>query len=135
MKTMWKFKTKHFTVQWRIEKDTLYTDGMDRDTAKECRDMVRSGKWKCFASEISVVHTASGAVLGEAFLGGSIYENPEEFRDHFGMNQKGYGSYFSQMVREAIEEARVNFAKMQRRVEDDMKSGREIMALRIKHPA
>jgi hypothetical protein len=71
-KIMWKFKTKHFTVQWSIEHDVLITEYMDESLAKECRQNVRSGKWKCFTSEISVTLNASGVILGEEYLGGSM---------------------------------------------------------------
>lgn len=112
---MWEFKTRRFTVQWLIEEDTLDTAGMDRAQAQECRDNVRSGDWECFQSEIRVVHRTTRTELGAAYLGGSIYANPAEFRDHIGIKQTGYGSYFSQMVREACAEARKNFPGLQKK--------------------
>ena len=119
-KVMWRFKTKHFTVEWLIEKDPLDTSYMDRSLAQECREKVRSGEWKCFSSEIRVILNHSKLALGEAFLGNSIYAKPAEFRDHFGMNRKGHGSYFSQMVREAVSEARVRFARLQQESKQDV---------------
>lgn len=112
-KCLWSFKTKHFTISWTIEDDALDTAGMAKSLARKCRSKVDSGEWTCFLSEITVTHTKTGAVLGEAYLGNSIYEDPTEFRDHFGMNKKGYGSYFSQMVRDAVAEARKNFPTLQ----------------------
>ena len=114
MKTMWSFKTAHFTVEWLIERDVLNTDYMDSDLADECRANVRSGEWKCFSSTIQVVHRATKRVLSESYLGNSIYADPREFRDHFGMNGKGYGSYFSDMVREAVADARKVFPAFQK---------------------
>lgn len=131
-KVMWSFKTKHFTVQWLIERDVLNTSHMDPDLAKECRAGVRSGKLKCFASEIRVVHTASKIALGASYLGNSIYENPAAFRDHFGMTRNGHGSYFSDMVREAIAEARKNFASFQGQARRDIKEKQKILAIQLK---
>jgi len=111
---MWSFKTAHFTVEWLVERDVLNTDYMDPDLANECRAKVRSGEWTCFLSTIRVVHRATRRVLSEAYLGNSIYAIPAEFRDHFGMNGKGYGSYFSDMVREAIADARKAFPAFQK---------------------
>ena len=106
---MWSFRTRHFTVNWFIQDDVLDTSFMEKSLAARCRRNVDSGKWQCFMSEIQVVHNGTGICLGEANLGNSIYKNPAEFRDHFGMNAKGHGSYFSDMVREAIAEARERF--------------------------
>lgn len=108
-KLMWKFHTRHFTVHWSITPDVLDTVYFDPELAKETRQKVRSGQWKCFMSTIEVIDRGTGAVLGEAYLGNSIYDDPAKFRDHFGMRTKGYGSYFSDMVREAIRDARSRF--------------------------
>ncbi len=119
-KKMWQFNTAHFTVEWLIEQDVLSTDGMDHDLARECRAKVRSGEWKCFTSTIQVVHRATKSVLSEVYLGNSIYADPREFRDHFGMNGKGYGSYFSDMVRESIADARKAFPSFQKKTKDEI---------------
>lgn len=113
---MWTFRTRHFTVKWFIEDDILDTMGMEPALAAKCRRNVASGKWQCFSSEIQVTHNGTGVCLGEAFLGGSIYEDPAAFRDHFGMNKKGHGSYFSQMVREALAMARERFPELKQSV-------------------
>ena len=57
-----------------------------------------------------------GAEIGSASLGGCIYADISTFMDHVGINHYSpdpgkipegkCGSYFSQMVREAIQEAR-----------------------------
>lgn len=117
MKTMWKFKTRNFTVIWDIEREPFDPCYMDAALIAECRKNIRTGAWKCFASTISVVENSTGAELGAAHLGNSIYANPAEFRDHIGMNARGHGSYFSQMVREAIAEARATFPAMRARAE------------------
>lgn len=131
-KVMWKFKTKHFTVRWIIEPDVLDTFGMDAALAAECRSKVRSGDWECFSSEIRVTANANKMIVGEAYLGNSIYEKPEEFRDHFGMNQKGYGSYFSQMVREAVREARRNFAGLQSQAEAEIADRKKLLSIHLR---
>ncbi len=131
-KKMWSFKTPQFIITWEIEKDPLDTSYMDASLAKECRQNVKSGKWKCFTSEISVTHRATKIKLGEAFLGGSIYENPADFRDHFGMNSKGHGSYFSQMVREAVEEARKRLPAVMQKLRDDIKHQKSDIARKQK---
>lgn len=116
MKKMWSFKTANFTVTWLIEDDDLYLDFMDKETAEECREKVQSGEWQCFNSVIRVEHRQTRTVLAESFLGNSIYANPNDFRDHFGMIPKGHGSYFSDMVREALAEARECFNKLQHEI-------------------
>jgi stalled ribosome alternative rescue factor ArfA len=110
---LWTFETKNFLVRWRIEDDVLSTEGMEPKFARKCRDNVNSGEWRCFESTIEVIHSPTGTVLGEEFLGNSIYADPRKFRDHFHMTKKGHGSYFRQMTQEAIRQARKNFAKLQ----------------------
>lgn len=134
-KVMWQMKTRHFTVVWRIENDALNTSYMDPDMARECRENVRSGKWKCFTSEIQVIENGSKVALGESFLGNSIYENPADFRDHLGMNRKGHGSYFSQMVREAIAEARKAFPAHQKRIAREVAAKQGVLSVRLRSSA
>lgn len=134
MKKMWSFKTAHFRVEWLVERDALNTDYMDPDLANECRTKVRSGEWKCFTSTIRVVHLATKNVLSESYLGNSIYADPSEFRDHFGMNGKGYGSYFSDMVREAIADARKAFPAFQKEANAEIKRQMRALNCAIKAP-
>lgn len=131
-KKMWKFKTKNFTVVWEISKDDLYTKYMDVDTALECRKKVRSGEWKCFNSVIRVIENSTGVVLGEDFLGNSIYANPAEFRDHFGCRAKGFGSYFSDMVRAAISEARKRLPEHQKSVLKAIAKQDKMLAIKLR---
>lgn len=114
--TLWKFNTKNFTVRLCIEDDVLSTSGMDRALAKKCRENVDSGEWTCFQSVVEVVHRPTGLVIGEEFLGGSIYAEPKDFRDHFNMTAKGHGSYFFQMAKGAIAQARKRFPALQAEV-------------------
>jgi len=108
METMWTFETARFRATWAIEPD----DDCDLsfDETGETADNIRSGLWRCFTSRVMI--ELDGQEIGTDYLGGSIYANPEEFRDHIGINVKSrrdgknYGSYFSDMVRQAIAEAR-----------------------------
>jgi hypothetical protein len=103
---MWRFDTARFVVKWEVTP----SDDVDIswDETGEVQDNLASGLWCAFDSRIVV--ELDGRVIGEDYLGGSIYENPSEFRDHIGMNKRGHGSYFSDMVREAIKDARKTLA-------------------------
>lgn len=107
--TLWTFKTPHFTINW----DVAPEDDLDLswDDTGEVRDKLERGVYSAFQSRMIVY--CDGAEVGTDYLGGSVYENVRDFRDHFGMNGKGHGSYFSDMVREAIREARASVAKFQ----------------------
>ena len=102
--TLWTFKTRNFVVEWRIS-PCEYLDLSWCETG-ETRANLDSGLWQAFDSEMRVLYR--GEVVGVDYLGQSIYENPADFRDHIGMNARGHGSYFSDMVRAAIAEARAN---------------------------
>jgi hypothetical protein len=106
---MWEFNTKNFSIRWYIsgctdpdlswDADNFFTEGLE------------SGDYIAFNSEIAVFHGENK--IGADYLCESIYEDPEEFRDHFGMKRKGYGSYFSDMVRNAIKQARETLSTQQ----------------------
>ena len=129
---LWSFKTKNFTVIWEIERDVLDTRYMDKECAEECRRNVASGKWKCFASTVKVIENSTKITLGAAYLGMSIYEKPEEFRDHFGMNANGHGSYFSDMVREAISEARKALPAHQARIKKEILKKQKVLSITLR---
>ncbi len=107
--TLWKFRTANFT----IEVDAFADPDVDLsfDDTGEVRQKLRTGELTAFRTEARVTRW-DGLVIGEANLGGSIYENPREFRDHVGLAIKSrregrlYGSYFKQMVSDAVDEAR-----------------------------
>lgn len=117
MKTMWTFKTRNFKVEWRIERDAFDGSYMDAELAAECKQKIRSVEWACFTSEICV--TFNGRELAVEYLGNSVYANPAEFRDHFGMRKNNHGSYFSDMVREAVRKARMEFERTRDRLEKE----------------
>jgi len=99
---MWTFKTRNFTVEWAIS-PCEYLD-LSWDDDGDVRDHLDAGLWEAFDSVVRVYYR--GHEIGADYLGQSIYENPADFRDHIGMNDKGHGSYFSDMVRGAVAEAR-----------------------------
>jgi hypothetical protein len=101
---MWQFETAQFRIVWSIEPDE--DCDFSWDETGETAENLRSGRWQCFTSCVSVIHKPTGITLAEDCLGGSIYEKPADFRDHFGCRQNGHGSYFSDMVRQAVSDAR-----------------------------
>lgn len=111
MTHMWQFKTKNFAINWQILPDNDLD--LSWDHTGEVKEKLARGEYEAFQSHVYVVFIPTGATVGEAWLSGSIYARPKEFRDHIGMNAKGHGSYFSDMVREACAEARKNFKQMQ----------------------
>lgn len=129
MKKMWSFKTENFEVVWSIEPERFDPYGMEPRFAEEIKKDIASKKMTCFNSEVKVVYRNTGQSLGEAYLGNSVYADPAEFRDHFGMTAGGYGSYFRQMVEEAIKMARDTFAQMR---EQQMRSAETLSKIHLK---
>ena len=108
--TMWTFETKNLRIVWEIEPDNDLDLSFD-DTG-EVAEKLDSGEYVAFISRVYVQDKRTDSVLGEDHLGGSIYANPAGFRDHIGMNARGHGSYFSDMVRAACAEARKTLKAM-----------------------
>ena len=106
--TMWQFKTARFTISWDITPD----DSPDLSWCEtgETAENIDSGLWQAFDSRVVVL--VDGLEIGADYLGQSIYENVADFRDHIGSNRQGYGSYFSDMIRQAIEQARHSLDNM-----------------------
>jgi len=71
----------------------------------ETRDRMERGIYHSFCFRVVVLW--NGREIGADYLGDSIYENPADFgKEHIGINGTGAGSYYSDMVRQAISEAR-----------------------------
>lgn len=105
METFWQFKTARFTIKWMIEEEQGYRyDGDDEDGSIQAA--LNDGSMVAFTSKVAVY--LDGLEVGSDYLGGSAYyaDRVATFRDHIGMNARGHGSYFSDMVREAVTEAR-----------------------------
>ena len=101
---IWSFKTGQFTVEVNAYSDDDIDMSFDI-TGKVARKL-DNGTLTAFTTETTVTHTRTGIELASVYLGGSIYEDPKEFRDHLGINKTNCGSYFSENVREALNQAR-----------------------------
>ncbi len=100
--TMWCFHTRNFSISWQIAPEEFYQyDGDDENG--EIQRKINNGEYYAFMSRVVVL--LNGTEVGADYLGGSVYATPSEFRDHIGSQGK-YGSYFTDMVRQAISEAR-----------------------------
>jgi hypothetical protein len=114
MFSIWKFETANFTIDCSIEHECGYQYDGD-DESGEIQQQLDDGLLIAFTTRIRVTHRETGAILGEDYLSGSIYADPREFiKEHYGCKPKGYSSYFPDMVRSAISEARKTFAMLQR---------------------
>lgn len=82
---------------------------------------MESGLWSSYIFDVNV-YTKDGKLIGRDTIGDSIHERPEDFIDHREaarvnreLRAKGITgvavSYFSDMVREAIKDARRNYNK------------------------
>lgn len=107
--TIWSFSTAKFTVSLEIT-PSMFPDLSWADA--ETREKIESGFYTVFDSRVIVRHNETGAELGADYLVESVYENPSDFRDHFGMTRGGFGSYFADMVKEAINQARESVANL-----------------------
>lgn len=106
--TIWSFKTPNFTITVTAEEE--FDLDLSFDETGETTEKINSGDLCAFCAKASV--RFHGAEIGTDYLGGCIYESPRDFRDHVGLaiksraDGRNYGSYFPDMVREAIREAR-----------------------------
>lgn len=106
---IWKFKTARFVVSldWEWED---YPD-ISWDETGEVQEKCESGEWGVYTFRVRVL--CDGREVGVDYLGNSIYADPGEFyQEHIGVRAKSradncnYGCYFTDMVGEAIREAR-----------------------------
>lgn len=104
--TIWTFKTDRFAVCFEVMPEDDLDLSWDDDGS--VREGLESGHYVAFVARMAVY--LDGREVAADYLGGCIYQNPEQFRDHIGCKAKGYGSYFSDMVREAIRQARRRLA-------------------------
>lgn len=103
---VWTFETANYRVECLFSPD----DDVDTsfDETGETDENLASGLWVAFQTEVRVIHKGTGAELGADYLGGSIYENPHDFLKQHRGSRGRWGSYFPDMVRSAIQEARKN---------------------------
>jgi hypothetical protein len=100
---IWSFSTAQFRVDYDVAEDTDLDLSCDEDGS--VRAGLESGKYVAFRARIAVIDN-DGDIIGADYLGGCIYESAEAFIDHRANGR--HGSYFYDMVRSAIREARKN---------------------------
>lgn len=116
---IWQFETKNF----RVEYDVAPEQDLDLswDETGEVAEKLQNGVYEAFVACVRVVFKPTGCILSDQYLGGCIYKSPRDFIDHReaaaqtrALRVKGeravVGSYFADMVRGAVSEARRSFA-------------------------
>jgi hypothetical protein len=118
--TIYTFKTKNFLVRVTAEEEDSLDLSWDEDG--RVRAGLASGELIAFCVHAQVFWR--GHLVGEDYLGECIYESIEAFRDHLGIREYSRqesaklgrdvcaGSYFSDMIRTCVTEARKTLASM-----------------------
>jgi hypothetical protein len=106
--TIREFKTKNFTVI--VDAVEEFDLDLSFDDSGEILKDLESGRLVAFCARVRVFF--NGSEVGSDYLGNCIYKSYEEFMNHVGSNGE-YGSYFTDMVRSAISEARKRVSVMQ----------------------
>lgn len=112
---VWDFKTANFRVALECTPDYELDLSWDED-GSVLRDL-ENGNLFAFVAKVAVYDLTTGNEIGADYLGSCIYKSVEDFIDHREVGRynrelaaKGEtarcGSYFRQMVTEAISEAR-----------------------------
>lgn len=115
------FNTRHFRVVIEAHADNEMDLSHD-ENADETIEKLERGEWVAFQVAARVILKDTGQELGTDHLGGCIYETIEAFADHrkCGKQNRKWerqgkrgrcGSYFSDMIGQAIAEARQNLAR------------------------
>lgn len=105
---VWTFKTARFVVTYAVTPD--YDLDLSWDEDNSTREALESGELQAFVARVSV--TFDGRNVATDYLGECIYKTPMEFIDHRGSNG-AHGSYFTDMVLNAIGQARATIRNMQ----------------------
>jgi len=120
--TIREFKTKNFTVI--VDAIEEYDMDLSWDESGETLQKLQSGEYIGFCARVRVIHNILGE-MGCDYLGGCVYSALKDFEDHRQcgkenrirreaqpISQKGVsamcGSYFADMIKEAIDDARRN---------------------------
>lgn len=107
LENIYTFNTRNFTVKVDAMQEE-YPD-FSFDETGEAQEMIERGDFLCFAVKATL--SFRGMEIAEDYLCQCIHENARDFRDHLGIaKHKNVGSYFSQMVRNVIEEGRNTLA-------------------------
>jgi len=115
--TIREFKTRNFTVRVTAEEEPEIDLSWDDDGSVQRG--LDTGKYICFCAKAAAYYR--GNEIATDYLGQCIYESPKAFMDHRGIKhftpvpgvvpEGGCGSYFSDMVRTVIAEARKQLAE------------------------
>jgi hypothetical protein len=112
------FETANYTV--RISAEEEYDLDLSFDNTGRVQKQLERGDLIAFVAHVEVIHKPTGMVIGEDYLGGCIYKSFDDFMDHRACGKQNRkwakhgkegrcGSYFSQMISDAITEARESF--------------------------
>lgn len=106
---IWRFETRNLIIQVEAQEE------LDPDLSwdPEIGPRIDDGEFVLFSAKASVIW--NGNEIATDYLGNCIYRTIEEFRDHIGIKKDhpGCGSYFSDMVREVLKEAREYFSDLE----------------------
>lgn len=119
---MREFKTANWIVRCSAEEEQDLDLSWDEDGS--IRKGIDSGKFIVFCAHVEVIHRPTGATLGDDYLGQCIYRSFDDFMDHRACGKQNRkwakqgkdqrcGSYFADMISEAIAEARKQYPKTQ----------------------
>lgn len=100
---LWEFKTANFRVTLSYDYD--YDIDLSWYDTGETLEKLESGELGAYVFRVAV-YDQNGEVIGADYLGGLIYADPEKFIDH---RVGRCGSYFHDMVRQAISHARKRY--------------------------
>ena len=114
------FNTPNYVVRVLAEEE--FDSDLSWDDTGRVRKQLEAGDLIEFCAHVEVIHRPTGAVLGEDFLGNCIYKSLGAFADHRACGRQNRrwakqgktgqcGSYFADMISEAITEARKNYPK------------------------
>jgi hypothetical protein len=98
--TAWEFRTKRFRVALEIEPEDM--DPADSFQFQDDIDAVRNGAVEWFYARVAVY--LDGERIAWDGLGGCAYESVRDFYTSHRIHKEG--NYFTDMVRQAIDEAR-----------------------------
>lgn len=97
-----RFNRKRFSVALQVTNEP-YPD-LSFDETGETQAKVASGEWGVYLFRVAV--HCDGRLVGVDYIGNNIYADPSDFaKEHIG-SRGASGSYFSDMVHEAVAEAR-----------------------------
>lgn len=112
--TIREFRTPNFRVEVTAEPE--FDVDLSWDDTGEVAEGLDSGRFIVFCAK-AACYGPDGEELATDYLGQCIYESFNAFMDHKGIKLlgEGYGSYFSDMVRNVCDEGRKAFAESQKK--------------------